>query len=613
MVAANFEYMLGWIFDFYICSRFGSGQKRARTRRQRGFVLVICALFLTVLMAIGGFAVDLGQWYWNASRLQRAADGASLAGAPFLPNDLGAAKAAAVANLKTNGYDNVTLSAKPLENDRTDANRYTTYAYVAQSKFNPNVLHVEVSRSFPNYLTSLLGYNSQYLQRSANGYYKAKIQVGSPSNVLGNNANPEKFPAQNFKYEGNYWLNISGGNESKDNGDRYVSANCDSPGQNQPDNCKGSVNQDFPYGSDQVRSHRFIVTVPENISGDVVVQVFDPVVADHCDNPQLGTFTPADVFPAPLPAEGVPANLYAKDPTNANSYCTGDQNVDGHAPVLTLTSHEPSTQKNKLGAQLDSKTWGEIGNGDNLRQKLSGAANAQLREGFRRWTDFTTLPNAPGKYGIEATVPANSEGTNHFSLRVGVRSGGVWSDTESKKVGIEADKHFTVFTNASGSSSSFYFAKLPGNLAGRTLDVPLYDIGDTAEGDSVSLQLLPPTGARGSILDPKRGFGTCEQRGPSPMAPKIVSPCGITNATYDKYNGHIVKLRIVIPNDYTCTEIPQDRSACWMGMRFALSSGTTGANPSHDTTTWEVKECGATRLVPDDYTFSAECGDDVTK
>ena len=63
-----------------------------KSRRERGVVLIWFALLLIVLLGFAGFAVDLSNWWFQAEKLQRAADAGAHAGVVYLPFDV--AKAA---------------------------------------------------------------------------------------------------------------------------------------------------------------------------------------------------------------------------------------------------------------------------------------------------------------------------------------------------------------------------------------------------------------------------------------------------------------------------------------------------------------------------------------
>ena len=86
----------------------GRGRSRRswaqKSRRERGVVLVWFALLLVVLLGFAGFAVDMSNWWFQAERLQRAADAGAHAGVVFLPADLPGATTTARAEAAKNGY-----------------------------------------------------------------------------------------------------------------------------------------------------------------------------------------------------------------------------------------------------------------------------------------------------------------------------------------------------------------------------------------------------------------------------------------------------------------------------------------------------------------------------
>ena len=80
--------------------------RRRSTRRlkgESGYILIVTALLLVPLVVFTGFGVDLGSWYAQAAKQQRAVDAASLAGVVQLPNQSNAVQSG-LASLKANGY-----------------------------------------------------------------------------------------------------------------------------------------------------------------------------------------------------------------------------------------------------------------------------------------------------------------------------------------------------------------------------------------------------------------------------------------------------------------------------------------------------------------------------
>src|SRR5215217_3207277 len=78
--------------------------------RERGVVLAFLAMVLFTLIVMAGLAVDVGNWWWTAQKLQKTADSAALAGVPYMPEDVSLPTApsrlTAYSLASRNGYTN---------------------------------------------------------------------------------------------------------------------------------------------------------------------------------------------------------------------------------------------------------------------------------------------------------------------------------------------------------------------------------------------------------------------------------------------------------------------------------------------------------------------------
>lgn len=84
------------------------------SRRDAGYIIWMLALTMILLFTACAFAVDLGSWYARASRIQRAADSAALAGVVWMPGNFAQAQADALAVAQKNGFSSgVTVAAVP--------------------------------------------------------------------------------------------------------------------------------------------------------------------------------------------------------------------------------------------------------------------------------------------------------------------------------------------------------------------------------------------------------------------------------------------------------------------------------------------------------------------
>jgi Flp pilus assembly protein TadG len=215
-----------------------------------GYVAAMTALLILPLMVFTAFAVDMGSWFGEATRLQRTADAASLAGVPFMPtfdsNVAGnpGAKQIAIETAKKNGYTNVTVSPK-------GANR----------------IQVSINTTAPSFFAKAIGYNTQSLTRSATAEFLNTIRMGSPNQYSGNDPDLDLTP--------NFWQAIETYQTGKIQGDRYSAGQCGGA----KFGCNGSTNAEYdPDG------YIYNVTMPQAITGPIDIQVFDAAMVNTGQN-----------------------------------------------------------------------------------------------------------------------------------------------------------------------------------------------------------------------------------------------------------------------------------------------------------------------------------------
>ena len=93
----------------------------ARAAGDVGYVLAMTALLLLPILVVTAFATDLGAWYAQATRMQRAADAAALAGVVWASDPVKwdtEARATATQNGYTNGVNGVTVSVARISSQR---------------------------------------------------------------------------------------------------------------------------------------------------------------------------------------------------------------------------------------------------------------------------------------------------------------------------------------------------------------------------------------------------------------------------------------------------------------------------------------------------------------
>lgn len=122
-------------------------------RDERGQSLVIAIVFMTALLGMAGFAVDVGSWYRTQRAAQSAADAAALAGAQSLPQDETTAATVAVANAAENGGglpdDPQHISFSPADTIHVTVDRPTGSFFSQILGVTPPVVHASAAaRSF---------------------------------------------------------------------------------------------------------------------------------------------------------------------------------------------------------------------------------------------------------------------------------------------------------------------------------------------------------------------------------------------------------------------------------------------------------------------------------
>ncbi|HSJ83347.1 MAG TPA: TadG family pilus assembly protein [Acidimicrobiia bacterium] len=179
--------------------------QRAREGEDRGAALALVAASMVVLLGMAAFGSDLGWFYLNASRVQRAADAAALGGVIWLPAEPGTADATALDIALRNGYDD-TLSDVDVD----------PALVVGQ----PNQLQVTVTDEVPTFFAKILGFDSMTISRSAIAEFIPPLKLGSPDDQFGNSCDPTQPGCTG---QPNFWANIHGKWTATSMGDAYSS------------------------------------------------------------------------------------------------------------------------------------------------------------------------------------------------------------------------------------------------------------------------------------------------------------------------------------------------------------------------------------------------------
>jgi Flp pilus assembly protein TadG len=521
---------------------------RAGRSKEGGYVAVMTAMLLVVLMGLAAFAVDVGHWYLVGQQEQRAADAAAMAGVTYLPSAPSSAFSTAQSFSKINGFQNGVSSTT-----------VTPALDLASTR-----LRVTVNQTVNNFFGSLLGVPATTISRTAVADYSGPVPMGSPCNEFGDDPDANGHKSTNCSGTGAFWANVGSPKATKSYGDAY---------QNDM-----ATNTDFdPNG------YFYSITVRQ--AGTLTIEAFDPAliaVGDFCEKNNLvqaKTLAPAKTVVSD------PSTRYAEGATN---YCTGDIRYGGTGEVATeFTVRSPGLKPwDPLSFPAIGGSCTQIFPGYNGDLKIAldkttptAIAHPDVAANFRQWKTLCTIANAqPGTYMVQVKTNGVgndlASGHNRFSLRA-------YGSTSAENDGISLSGYYKMgmYGNTPNGTSRFYLAKVPSSAKGQLFKVRLWDIGDGAVNGS-TVTVLPPLETGGT-------FSNCTGAG---VQNGTLSSCQINVS--GSYNGQWQTISVPIPATYTCSDT--SNTGCWVRLEFFYGSGS---NPN-DTTSWTASiEGDPVRLV----------------
>lgn len=553
------------------------------------------ALFLTTLLGVAGFSLDLGNWYLNVQRIQRAADAAALAGDAYLPKDPGAAIQAAKDSLKQNGVTDAEVAASNIGPDPSKSTQ----------------MNVKVGITVRNNFLTFIGVqkNSRFV-RGATAEHLPQLHINSGMNGLGG---PEIASAQSpgcapttcwmppEAAGSNYFLGMVGTDTNKLEGDRFTATNCaingpalpvsSGAGLYWPTNCSknGATGINLERADKPEDKQNFTIKLNPVVGGStstwLIIQAYDPEFNPnggcsiysgvHPECPADETYT--DVFNWPKsvigPGGNEPWSYYdlftAPDSSVRNAAATCRNAANGFAPVLF--KNDPNN--------IRFPTWQEV---CRIRVDSTKAQSLTLR-----------------------TWMGAGVGTNHYLLRASYSSSG-GAPTASEvalsrdNINVSAYKNFSLHVSVRGGAAKFRLAQVGSEWAGRQIKLEVYDVADnytcckTYSGNGKNYYYGIAAGSislSGDVNGPANYLaGNCYYTPPpnGPDGPTVSAPVNGCGMYVDQphFKGQAVSLIWNVPSSYRCT--PAGRNNCWLYL--SADYATTGL--VDDDSTWTMWQPG---------------------
>ena len=604
----------------------------ARILRSRatesGAVAIIVAITAPVLLIFAAFAVDTARWYVEGERVQKVADAAALAGVPYLPTDLAAAKTAALAVAAANGYvpgTNIAIT-------------------VVQGQY-PTQLKVTVSNTIKNAFAVLAGVRTTKISRTSVSDFSATTPMGSPCNTYGNEPDGSALQGPNTVLptpavnafcisDPKFWGSIEGPITNKENGDRYMNRTC---GGGTVDLCTAGVNNEY---SPEGYFYTIHVVDPAK-TGNITVQIYDP-----------GFVNSGSGFDcASLPASGVVNNMNPYATTDAiarydnanptiNSFCTGDESLGSTSQSLDTTwmlrgatnSGNPLKAVPYAGctAQFEgvntAPTVAQLSQYRTPGSSSSGAGtsyNADLAKTFHQWYPLCTFTPEAGVLNqdyylqvrtnvampsgmVTGTVPAliatdstttgyittvkpnpavftqvgddanvKTNGINNFGIRANATAAG-----GNSYVSVSGFQRIGLAQHVTGATI-FNMIQVQPTAQGKFLNVTVWDPADGISGTG-TIAVARPTDSTSTISKwTTSGSGSTQTwSAPSGCIGYGVTKGALTNCSVSVgsgNNGRWQKFSVPIPADYNCTALTL--GGCWWRVVITYTQPT-------DITTW---------------------------
>ncbi len=510
-------------------------ERRADAKGAKGYVLVLTAGCLVVLLAAAAFGVDLGAWYEEGVDLQNATDSAALAGVVYMPGNFAQATTIANAALAKHGI--------------TAANGYTSSVSAVTGQ--PTRLKVCAGNPNPDqFFSKIVGANPT-ISKCATAEYVLPVAMGSPLNIFAQSALGIHAAVSGYcasKEDGDLRQAHSQGNRPSGSG----WPNPPYTGGSTCDASPATVNADY-----RATGYNYIVDIPNATAGSTRIEAWNasylPSSGSGCGTTTDGCDSASNNVPNVV--TNITTILTVYDATNTPLDASDDPVVATH-----------TIAKNNA-------TW-------------SG------------WNGVYTVPvNGAKRYRIRVQTQAGqaaSAGSNSYGLRARLGGSFVQCTTIVGNPGyaancpqVYAEDDLSIFANVTGSTATFYLADISSVHAGKTMQIQLFDPGEGAQ----SIEVLDPNG------NPVT-FSYQNVEGFSPSYSGTTSLLNVSGTGAQppyrqspyKFNERKVQINVALPSNYSSVY----GTKTWWRLRYK-----TGSSSVTDRTTWSITIVGdPLRLVP---------------
>ncbi len=531
-----------------------------RTSGDRGYVIAMVTLLLVPMIGFMALAIDVGAWYTQATKVQRAVDAAALAGVVWMP-DADKAETVAVETISKHGvnfgetYDDGNGGTPPRWDLRVEA--------VPGNDFQLRV--VLTDNTAPIFFGEMFIDNVDITRQAISEFVKP-VPIGSSGHTLGiqcNVSGSNNTNECNGVPQAGYWLRIVGPQRPHHHGD-YKAAACLGLG-GAPCDVSADPTAATNTGFDP-DGYTLAIDVPVK-DQPVTVEIFSPGWFDNQPRWLDGSGNPTNTN------TGV-RNGAAWDERDAwgddSEINTKFSLFEADGSVLTTPLH-PGTEvagcTTIYGYGTDRAV---LGDGDYADEwKVHCTFTPTFADIYPLQVQTYGFPGA-GNHGGK---------TNAYSVRA------YYGFTPPSELtpGVQPKVYALDFMSIASRSgvTRFEIAEIDPVHAGKTLSLRLFDPGD-GSGD-ITLTVRDPNGATPANCV-MRDWDPEDQAPPNLVPVDDQSTCtAITRidggSPANQYNDKWLEIQIPLPVSYTCTD-------CYWSIDYTAPSGFG------EGTTWAVSVLG---------------------
>lgn len=506
----------------------------AEREDERGYILAMTALLLIPLLVFAAFAVDVGAWYAQAARTQRAADAAALAAVVWMPDEERATQAAldvAARNGFVHGSDsNITVE-----------------------RVGDQQVRVRIESEGEVYFGAPV-MDGIDIERFAVAEYVLPVPMGNPSSAIGTG---------NIAGGNGVWLAINGICQARRQGDPFSARRWGDD--------LGYCNTDGSYGGTandnyDPEGYIFVVDVPEG-SGPINVQVYEPGLCggDTGDSTAVWGDGPRLDF-----------RLYANDETPLSD----QDNLDRPPIANTQFSRTDCT-----GGISGDNRWYSVftipgGNPGRWFLRVRGISHETPGIGM-------SSDRVAGLNGFAIRLARGSNATTCSSL----------NDSTCPQI-FAKDWLSVYRPNLGNGAANFYLAEISGAHAGKKVEIQLFDAGEGMEniqilspdGTSLDFEWQYYTCGMLNTNCPDSGLQSADLCGSTPCLrtrendPNSDPPGDPDPGFRDRFQDRAARIIVDLPADYDC----DGQTHCWWQLRYE----PRGNQAPTDRTTWGVRVIG---------------------